>query len=95
MYVLYVLCISCLQDTVPLKIPPQLSVLYVTEMNRGQGWATHSSPQFETSKKTTCNVQVKEQLDSFRCLCEANVFSYSSEMFDHSQFKSQECWSIL
>lgn len=39
-------------------------------------------------------MQVEEQSDSFRCLCVANMFSFSSEMFDHSQFKSQE-WSIL
>ncbi len=55
MLCVYVLHVSCLWDAAPLNVPPQLSLLYLTEMNGGQGWATHSSPQSQTSKKTTFN----------------------------------------
>ena len=82
-----VLCVSCLWDAAHLNVPPQLSLLYLTEMNGGQGWATHSSPQSQTTKKTTCNRKNtwihSDVYVQLMCL-----------FFTCSQFRSQKLFTI-
>ena len=79
-------CVCVCGDAMPLNVPSQLCLLYLIEMNRGQGRppTRHHSPQ-EPLKRPLVP-RLGEQLGSCRCLCAADGFVF---------LRSQECCCFL